>query len=259
MKLVQQYRLATGQEGRLNQEKYIAWLEGIVIQQGDWKSLCAEYASADMEPAREVDEKGDVCAWYKCDCPQCEKFYAMSGEVATNQGTPHPEAFCQNCHRSNPSWSAPSWLWNKVNGSPNGILCPSCFQEKCDLLGINIHFTTDDLITPNALTPEAGATTTEGEIPEKAWLNLQRMFEESDFMNWKSDNLVRVVKSWINTPAVTDSIFPLSPKATEPTEEEIRNEFEDWYIRRGMGHMHNERIVWQEAIAWYRSRMEDRR
>ena len=42
----------------------------------------------------------------------------------------HPEGRCQQCGGANIIWHADSDLWNRVNGSPNGILCPICFAEK---------------------------------------------------------------------------------------------------------------------------------
>lgn len=39
----------------------------------------------------------------------------------------HPEAICQRCGGPNPIWHAPSDLWNRVMGGPNGIVCPTCF------------------------------------------------------------------------------------------------------------------------------------
>jgi hypothetical protein len=48
----------------------------------------------------------------------------------------HPEAFCQICHNPNPTWSADNDLWNQVMGSPNGIICPVCFEKKADEKGV---------------------------------------------------------------------------------------------------------------------------
>src|SRR5262245_16285823 len=41
----------------------------------------------------------------------------------------HPENNCHKCGAANPIWSADNELWNEVVGSPNGILCPSCFEK----------------------------------------------------------------------------------------------------------------------------------
>lgn len=41
----------------------------------------------------------------------------------------HPERVCQQCHRENVCWYTDNELWNKVIGSPNGILCLNCFCE----------------------------------------------------------------------------------------------------------------------------------
>jgi hypothetical protein len=50
------------------------------------------------------------------------------------------ESICQSCGNYNPIWSAPNELFNKVNGSPNGILCPNCFEKKADNMGIHIIY-----------------------------------------------------------------------------------------------------------------------
>lgn len=52
--------------------------------------------------------------------------------------SPHPESICQNCGGENPVWSADNDLWNKINGSPDGILCPNCFVKKGIARGINM-------------------------------------------------------------------------------------------------------------------------
>lgn len=57
----------------------------------------------------------------------------------------HPEAFCQKCGHPNPVWYAPNELFNKINGSPVGIMCPVCFQKMADEKGINIIFTVEVL------------------------------------------------------------------------------------------------------------------
>lgn len=48
----------------------------------------------------------------------------------------HPEDFCERCRRENIVWCAPSELWNKVVGSPNGILCPVCFAKLAEAGGL---------------------------------------------------------------------------------------------------------------------------
>lgn len=109
MRLIQQYRLATGQEGRLNTRRYIAWLEDILLRQSE------------HSPTIPINDSAENI---------------------------HPEAFCQKCHRPNPSWHAPNWLWNKVTGNRAGlIICPFCFQKMCAEQDEPVHFTTDDLIT----------------------------------------------------------------------------------------------------------------
>ena len=53
------------------------------------------------------------------------------------------DTICHQCHNSNPAWYAPNDLFNLINGSPNGVLCPLCFQKKADEKGVNIIFTVE--------------------------------------------------------------------------------------------------------------------
>lgn len=48
------------------------------------------------------------------------------------------EEKCKACGGDNPVWSANNELWNKVNGSPNGILCPTCFVKMANEAGIKM-------------------------------------------------------------------------------------------------------------------------
>lgn len=52
--------------------------------------------------------------------------------------TDHPESKCEKCRGPNPTWSADNDLWNKVIGSPNGILCPTCFFILAESKGIDM-------------------------------------------------------------------------------------------------------------------------
>lgn len=47
---------------------------------------------------------------------------------------------CHSCGRSNPIWSAENDLWNEVNGSPAGIICPTCFGEAAKWKGVDVYF-----------------------------------------------------------------------------------------------------------------------
>lgn len=60
-----------------------------------------------------------------------QQSHAVSGDV---------ERVCQQCGGQNPTWYADNELFNKVNGSPNGIICPSCFEKNADEMGVNIIF-----------------------------------------------------------------------------------------------------------------------
>lgn len=53
---------------------------------------------------------------------------------------PHPENNCQRCGSANPTWYAENDLFNKVNGSPNGIMCPCCFELMAKEKGITVFF-----------------------------------------------------------------------------------------------------------------------
>jgi hypothetical protein len=58
----------------------------------------------------------------------------------SNTNKNHPEETCQTCGCKNPIWYADNELFNNVNGSSNGIICPSCFEYKANEKGINIIF-----------------------------------------------------------------------------------------------------------------------
>lgn len=38
-------------------------------------------------------------------------------------------------------WRAPDDLWQRVIGSPHGVLCPSCFTERAAAKGIRVYWT----------------------------------------------------------------------------------------------------------------------
>lgn len=48
----------------------------------------------------------------------------------SNHPASHPEATCQECGGPNTVWSAPNDIWNRVMGSPNGIVCFDCFVRR---------------------------------------------------------------------------------------------------------------------------------
>lgn len=52
----------------------------------------------------------------------------------------HPENFCNRCGCRNVPWSAPNELFNEVNGSPNGIMCPQCFTELASEKGYDLFW-----------------------------------------------------------------------------------------------------------------------
>lgn len=84
----------------------------------------------DIFYCKEWDNTGRVCM---AQCDDCKK-------DPLNPISPHPEDTCQQCGNRNPTWYAPYELWNKVHGSPNGILCPCCFQTEAELKGFSVVF-----------------------------------------------------------------------------------------------------------------------
>ncbi len=49
----------------------------------------------------------------------------------------HLESTCSACGGPNITWTTDSELWNKYNGSPNGILCPVCFVRMAEKQGFD--------------------------------------------------------------------------------------------------------------------------
>ena len=56
---------------------------------------------------------------------------------APDQTTAHPEAYCHECGGPNYCWFAPNELWNRVMGSPEGIVCINCFVAQAVVQGID--------------------------------------------------------------------------------------------------------------------------
>lgn len=52
----------------------------------------------------------------------------------------HPEDYCHICLGDNILWYAENDLFNKVNGSGNGIMCPKCFLKMASDKGIELIF-----------------------------------------------------------------------------------------------------------------------
>jgi hypothetical protein len=47
---------------------------------------------------------------------------------------------CQDCGRGYPLWHAEGDLWDRVHGSPGGLLCPHCFDRQAQEAGFSIEF-----------------------------------------------------------------------------------------------------------------------
>ena len=76
-----------------------------------------------------VPEDASEC---ECRCSEWEKSH-------------HPEDYCELCGRLNPVWTSDNKLFNRINGGPNGIICPVCFQNKAKGLGITVMFYAKEL------------------------------------------------------------------------------------------------------------------
>lgn len=71
------------------------------------------------------------------------KYYNMTGDSGGDQSngeSRHPESYCHKCGSDNPVWSAENDLFNEVNGSPYGIMCPVCFFKMCQEKGVDVYF-----------------------------------------------------------------------------------------------------------------------
>lgn len=56
------------------------------------------------------------------------------------------DSICHTCGVENPAWYADNELFNKINGSPNGVYCPLCFQKMADKAGLNIIFKVESIM-----------------------------------------------------------------------------------------------------------------
>ena len=62
---------------------------------------------------------------------------------------------CMDCTRPyDLVWAAPDALWNEVVGSPTGMLCPDCFDRRCNAKGIYPYFVAhrDHVVIDQAVT-----------------------------------------------------------------------------------------------------------
>lgn len=70
-------------------------------------------------------------------------------ETASPAPDVHPESVCGSCKGENPGpWSAPNDLWNQIVGSPYGILCPNCFINLANEMGVTNVWDVAPRITP---------------------------------------------------------------------------------------------------------------
>lgn len=66
------------------------------------------------------------------------EFFDNRNSITVQPKKVDPEKICEHCGGDNPTWSADNGLWNEVNGSPNGIMCPKCFEEMAENKGIGV-------------------------------------------------------------------------------------------------------------------------
>lgn len=82
----------------------------------------------------------DADSALECDLPECR------AKALVDRLRADPEATCQRCGGTNPSWHAASPLWNAVLRSPDGtdrwdVLCPSCFAALANEQGHHVCLT----------------------------------------------------------------------------------------------------------------------
>lgn len=82
-----------------------------------------------VQPGSGIDDMAEEMDWLE---------FASKNNLTTMNK--HPEDTCEVCGNYNPRWTADNELFNKVNGSPNGIMCPTCFANIAEGKGINIKF-----------------------------------------------------------------------------------------------------------------------
>jgi len=108
-----------------------------------------------------------------------EEYAALSSKGGVPK---HPEDSCQVCGNDNPIWYCNNDLFNKINGSPNGILCPSCFSNKAEKIGIEVVFTVKSE-TPTVEKTDGVDMWTVEMIPD--WSQCQLLIDNE---KWRKDN-----------------------------------------------------------------------
>lgn len=94
----------------------------------------------------------------------------------------HPEDKCQECGAPNPLWYGENGLFNEVNGSPAGIICPMCFQDKATEKGIDIIFVGKRFGTPTTISP------TDEELEREI---VKILNDEFGFSAWSAQNAIK--------------------------------------------------------------------
>ena len=120
------------------------WVLGPAIHIEQWWYPVREFGDDDPSfvKATCIDFDGQELPWDHTDLPTA--LDVIDFLVAPGCDSDGP---CYRCGRKDVPFSVNSEIWNKVNGSPNGILCPACFQVKAKELGIEPPFLRDEYVT----------------------------------------------------------------------------------------------------------------
>jgi hypothetical protein len=100
---------------------------------------------------------------------------------------------CADCGDPNfLAWWASPETWKRLNGSHDGVLCPSCFADRAEKDGTKLYWLAK---VPGETEP------TEAENAEREY-QLRRLAEEGAE---RLDTLLSVAKQWRNTPRFGDA------------------------------------------------------
>jgi len=77
------------------------------------------------------------CPLIKAHKHSCSGAAQLASVLRPGSSLVHPESVCSACGGPNITWTTESELWNKCNGSPNGILCPICFVRLAEKQGFD--------------------------------------------------------------------------------------------------------------------------
>lgn|GEM_PF-5698638 len=109
----------------------------------DLKTMDFKQHRVAMQAYGDEEIENQINEFIKTSCEQIQSYISLIHNVKSEKE--HPEDFCQECLGRNPTWSAKNELWNNVVGSPNGILCPQCFESLAESKNIKTIFRTEQL------------------------------------------------------------------------------------------------------------------